>query len=145
MRWESNIWQKCIILGLRASTGLYFWPLKISLLWAVVCPRGQGENILYGKIIYWNLLSNYFRHRLSIELDLQILFGLLCTAVLIGWEPATPPLPPHLGSYKSALLVIQDRRHLFVTPCLVALRICWILHGTLHEHLILIGPLFQLK
>jgi hypothetical protein len=29
-----------------------------------------------------------------------------------------PPLPPHLGSYKRALLVSQDRRHLFVTPCL---------------------------
>jgi hypothetical protein len=28
-----------------------------------------------------------------------------------------PPLPPHLGSYTRALLVIQDRRHLFVTPC----------------------------
>ncbi len=27
--------------------------------------------------------------------------------------PATPPLPPHLGSYTRALLVSQDRRHLF--------------------------------
>jgi hypothetical protein len=30
---------------------------------------------------------------LKIELDLQSLFGLLCTAVLIGRDPATPPLP----------------------------------------------------
>jgi hypothetical protein len=30
----------------------------------------------------------------------------------------TPPPPPHLGSYTRALLVSQDRRHLFVTPCL---------------------------
>jgi hypothetical protein len=31
--------------------------------------------------------------------------------------PRTPPLPPHLGSlYTMALLVSQDRRHLFVTP-----------------------------
>ena len=44
------------------------------------------------------------------ELDLQSLFGLLCTAVLIGWDPATPPLHPW------ALLVRQDRQHLFVTP-----------------------------
>ncbi len=29
-------------------------------------------------------------------------------------DPATPP-PPHLGSYTWALLVSQDRRHLFVT------------------------------
>jgi hypothetical protein len=27
------------------------------------------------------------------ELDLQSLFGLLCTAVLIGCDPATSPLP----------------------------------------------------
>jgi hypothetical protein len=32
------------------------------------------------------------------ELDLQSLFGLLYTAVLIDSDPATPP-PPHLGSY----------------------------------------------
>jgi hypothetical protein len=28
------------------------------------------------------------------ELDLQSLFGLLCTAVLIGGDLATPQLPP---------------------------------------------------
>ncbi len=50
------------------------------------------------------------------ELDLQSIFGLLCTAVLIGRDPATLPLLPHLGSYIRALLVSQDRRHLFVTP-----------------------------
>jgi hypothetical protein len=33
------------------------------------------------------------------ELDLLSLFGLLCTAVLIG--PETPPPLPHLGSYTS--------------------------------------------
>jgi hypothetical protein len=52
------------------------------------------------------------------ELDLQSLFGLLCTAataVLIGLDTATPPLPPRIwahirGRYWS------DRRHLFVTP-----------------------------
>jgi hypothetical protein len=38
----------------------------------------------------------------------------MCTAVLIVREPATPP--PHLGPYTRALLVSQDRRHLFVTP-----------------------------
>jgi hypothetical protein len=51
------------------------------------------------------------------ELDLQSLFGLMCTAVLIGWDPTfhnSPP--PHLGSCTMALLVSQDRRHLFVTP-----------------------------
>ncbi len=39
-----------------------------------------------------------------------------CTAVLIGWDPSTPsPLPPYLGSYTRALLVSQERRHIFVT------------------------------
>ncbi len=28
------------------------------------------------------------------ELDLQSLFEHLCTAVLIGWDPGTPPPPP---------------------------------------------------
>ncbi len=39
------------------------------------------------------------------------------TAVLIGWDFRTLPPPPHLNSYARALLVSQDRRHLFVTPC----------------------------
>ncbi len=30
--------------------------------------------------------------------------------------PQLPPSLPHLGSYTRALLVSQDRRHLFVTP-----------------------------
>ncbi len=46
------------------------------------------------------------------ELDLQSLFG---------WDPATPPLPPHLISYTRALLVSQDRRHLYTNPLIVAL------------------------
>jgi len=61
---------------------------------------------------------NMNNHRLNMEWDIQSLFGLQCTAVLIGWVPATlPPLSPHLGSYTRALLISQDRRHLFVTPC----------------------------
>jgi hypothetical protein len=36
-----------------------------------------------------------------------------CTQLL---RPRTPP--PHLGSYTRALLVSQDRRHLFLTPCM---------------------------
>ncbi len=55
------------------------------------------------------------------EVDLQSLFDLLCTAVLIGWDPAispTPSLPPHLDSYTRTLLVSKDRRHLVVTPWL---------------------------
>ncbi len=50
------------------------------------------------------------------ELDLQSLFELLCTAGLIGRDPATPPLPPHLGSYTRAYWSAKIcRRHLFAT------------------------------
>jgi hypothetical protein len=40
----------------------------------------------------------------------------MCTAVLIGRDPATPPLPPRIWAHTRALLRGQDRRHLFVTP-----------------------------
>ncbi len=43
------------------------------------------------------------------ELDLQSLFGLLYTAVLIGWDPATPlPPPPACGlQYEGS--IVQKR------------------------------------
>jgi hypothetical protein len=55
-------------------------------------------------------------HRLNMELDLQSLFGLLCTAVYSLAETPQVSPPRHLGSYTRARLVSQDRRHLFVTP-----------------------------
>jgi hypothetical protein len=57
-------------------------------------------------------------NRLNIELDLQSLFGLLriqLNSLAETPQPSPPPLPPYLGSYTRALLVSQDRRHLFVT------------------------------
>ncbi len=54
------------------------------------------------------LFLNSYTHRLIIELELQSLFGLLCAAVLVGWDPATLPLLLHFGSYTTALLVSQD-------------------------------------
>jgi hypothetical protein len=87
----------------------------------------QHQRQLAGDIDFWNLkhIHKQWAHltccrcnwllplkpppppahyRLNMELDPQNLIGLLCTAVLIG-------------SYTRALLVNQDRRHLFVTPC----------------------------
>ncbi len=52
------------------------------------------------------------KHRLNMELYLQSLFELLWTAVLIGWDPATPSLPRIWVSYTRALLVSQDRTFL---------------------------------
>jgi hypothetical protein len=47
----------------------------------------------------------------------------MCTALLIGWDPAIPS--PHLGSYTRALLVSsQDGRHLFVAPWFIFLAYC---------------------
>jgi hypothetical protein len=37
------------------------------------------------------------------------------TAVIIGRDPTTHPIPPHLDSYMRALLASRDRRHLFMT------------------------------
>ncbi len=59
----------------------------------------------------------------------KVYLGSMCTAVLIGWDPATPPPPPsHLGSCTRLLLVSQDRRHFFVTPWLEVSLGAWILH-----------------
>ncbi len=48
----------------------------------------------------WHILPRYrSTHRSNMELDLQRLIGLLCTVVLIGWDPRkSPPSPPPLGS-----------------------------------------------
>ncbi len=77
---------------------------------------------LYSTVLY---IGKYCTHRLNIELDLRSLFGLLCKAVLIGWDPATSPIPPHLGSHTRALLVSQDRRHLFATTWLYPSHCPW--------------------
>ncbi len=68
------------------------------------------------------------QHRLNKELDLQSLYWLLCTAVLIGSHPATSPSPRIWAHIRGALLVSQDRRHLFVTPWLTMKGwCCWLL------------------
>jgi hypothetical protein len=62
-------------------------------------------------------------YRLNMELDLQSLFGLL-QLFSLAETPQLPPPPhpsPHLGSYTRVLLVSQDRRHFFVTPCCILL------------------------
>ncbi len=52
------------------------------------------------------------------ELDHQSLhvFGLHVHSYTHRLRPRNPLPPPHLGSYTRALLVSQDRRHLFMTP-----------------------------
>ncbi len=59
------------------------------------------------------------QHRLNMEVDLRSLFGLHVTwcaqLYSLAKNPATPHLPPHLGSYYEGR---KERRHLFVTPWL---------------------------
>ncbi len=40
----------------------------------------------------------------------------MCTTLLFGWDPATPPSPHIWTHITRALLVSKDGRHLFVTP-----------------------------
>jgi hypothetical protein len=61
------------------------------------------------------LFCNTNDHRLNMELDLQILFGFHVHSCNHWLRPLTP-IPPQLGSYTRALLVSQDRLHLFITP-----------------------------
>jgi hypothetical protein len=91
-------------------------------------PRSLPPPLAFGLVYegrYWsakideisNPLSFSHHHWLKRELYLQSLFGLLCTVVLIGWDSATPPLPPHFGSYtKGTIGQLRCRWHLLVTP-----------------------------
>ncbi len=56
-------------------------------------------------------------HRLNMEIDLQSLFWLYAHSCSHWLRHRNSPLHPHLDSYTRALLVSQDSRHLFVTPC----------------------------
>ncbi len=87
------------------------------LRYGVRYPTAYRQKITYRMLLYSGLFYRHqfkytSEHWLNMEVDLQSLFGLLCTAVLIGWDPAIPPFPPHLGSHTRALLVSQARRYL---------------------------------
>jgi hypothetical protein len=58
-------------------------------------------------------------HRLNMEVDLQSLFGFCVQLYSLTETPQPRPHPPHLGSYTKALFVRLERRHLFVTPCII--------------------------
>ncbi len=76
--------------------------------------------------------SGDLMHRLNMKVDLQkfiwVPCHVMCTAVLIGWDPQLPH-PPALGlvQYTRALLVSKDRRHLFVTPWLNDMKLHFLL------------------
>ncbi len=50
------------------------------------------------------------------ELDLKkFIWALVYSCTHISWDPATPLPPPAFGLIYKGAIVIQDRRHLFVT------------------------------
>ncbi len=55
--------------------------------------RNVDSSLIYSILWKWN----FFCCRLNMELNLQGLFGLLCIALLISWDPATLPPPPTFG------------------------------------------------
>ncbi len=81
---------------------------KPQLNSAVCCTGGILHSS--SSTIFICLIPTVYSHKLNIEIDLQVYLGSICTAVLIGWDTT------HLDSSTRALLVSQDRRHLFMTP-----------------------------
>ncbi len=109
--------RKFLLWPLRNHEKPHNWPLPLLLpLPGPTCTsvKAVRKNSILAS---WDAPIMYLRigtqHSLNMEIDLQSLFGLhvhSCT-------PQLPhPLLPHVVSYTRALLVSQDRRHLFVTP-----------------------------
>ncbi len=80
------------------------WTFFTWVCWLRWLPRGEGRHPKIWAPSHPLALDQYTKtinkqndHRLNVELDFQSLFGLhvqcLCTAVLIGWGPATTPRP----------------------------------------------------
>ncbi len=78
-------------------------------------------NVLIPLHKFDRFLSEFCRmHRLNMEVDLQILFGLYVTWCaqlysLVETPQPPPPHPPAWALYEGAIGQ-QDRRHLLVTP-----------------------------
>ncbi len=94
VRWKTYAWAARLVLHetLYLATDEFNTDKQSSCVWSMSCP-----------------------HRLNMELDIQSLFGLHVHSSTNWLRPRKPP-PPHLGSYTMALLVNQERRHLFVSP-----------------------------
>ncbi len=79
--------------------------------------------MLYVKITVIRTLHNLgvcWKHRLNMQLNLQIFFGLHVHSCTHWLRPRNSP-PPRIWAHTRSLLVSQDRRHLFVTAWLEGL------------------------
>ncbi len=120
-------WSKEVIKMIFSQTNLTLYIVRIHTikLVATKCrrprwdapPSSLVERVLFSK---WESLAIVVitDHRVNMELDLQSLFGLLYSFAETQLQPPPlpPPIPQRLGSNTRALLVSQERRHLFVTP-----------------------------
>ncbi len=96
----------------RAPTfyGSYFLLKTVTLMGLKYLNKSCDSRPLTAKVKYGVRCPKFIRAPCHV----------MWTAVLIGWDPTTHPVPLHLDSFTRALLVRQDRRHLLVTPCLIA-------------------------
>jgi hypothetical protein len=75
--------------------------------------KGKGVK----SVVEVTVNSKEENHRLNMELELQSLYGLHVHSCTHWLKPLdSPPPNSHLGLFTRALMVSQDRRHLFVTP-----------------------------
>ncbi len=96
-----------LFICLRPTPFLVFCHWMVKLLWRFFIKVTVLQYTVY--TVSGMLVLNHM------ELDLPSLFGLhvySCTRCL------RLRTPPQMGSYTRALLVSQDRRHLFVPPCI---------------------------
>jgi hypothetical protein len=97
---------------------LYFKKRKKSELSFFLKTKGKKRK---GSLVnYRSFAITSPDHSLNMELDLQSLFGLLCTAVTHWVRPcnSTPPPSPHIWAhiYGAICQPRYCRLHLFVTP-----------------------------
>ncbi len=122
------------VLCLQVSDGVTYLCLLSTLFhWCLRFFRQKCRNHRLGRHRTRIHPVNTLDHRLNMELDLQSLFELhvhSCT----HWLRPRKSLPPHLGSYTRALMVSQDRRHLFTTPCIG----CMVMNTFFGEEIILL-------
>ncbi len=81
-------WNQCGSEALAELRTIYF--RHVLLLSSVLDFRYDYISDARSRSLFWVRATN--THSLNTELDLQKLFGLLFTAVLIGRDPATPTL-----------------------------------------------------
>ncbi len=96
----------------RGGVAGVWWETVEQGVYVCVAPgpyRGQEGGVAG---VWWETVAPYVKYRVRSPKFIWAPVS-SCTHWL---RPRNSRPPPHLGSYTRALLVSQDRRHLFVTP-----------------------------